>query len=215
MDIWDAAKAGDVATMELLVGQNPRLLTARAPTQLYRTPLIFASMEGHVEVVRWLLDNGAAIDTRDYDGATALSFACREGGFSVVELLMERGADPTIATLGGWTPLVVASRQGHLEVVRFLLGHPRARATLNRRDGGGGTALWFACYHGRGGVARALLEKGADPTVVDVGGTTPMAVAKQQPSLGVSAEGRRECVAALKVSVLSSSLCTCSCDQAG
>jgi hypothetical protein len=52
---------------------------------------------------------------------------------------------------------------------------------------------------------QALLESGADPTIADNDGTTPMAIAKQDPDdddieCGASAEGRRECVAALKVS---------------
>jgi ankyrin repeat protein len=34
---------------------------------------------------------------------------------------------------------------------------------------------------GRGGVVRALLESGADPTIADNDGTTPMAIAKQDP----------------------------------
>jgi ankyrin repeat protein len=34
---------------------------------------------------------------------------------------------------------------------------------------------------GRGGVVRALLESGADPTIADKDGTTPMAIAKQDP----------------------------------
>jgi hypothetical protein len=49
---------------------------------------------------------------------------------------------------------------------------------------------------------RALLEGGADPTITDVLGRTPMATAKQSvPGWleGVAAEGRREGVAALQV----------------
>jgi hypothetical protein len=54
---------------------------------------------------------------------------------------------------------------------------------------------------------RLLLEGGADPTIADNHGTTPMAIAKQDappplhnyPQPSVSAEGRRECVAALEV----------------
>jgi hypothetical protein len=56
-------------------------------------------------------------------------------------------------------------------------------------------------------VARALLESGADLTIANDHGTTPMAIAKQDPppphlnhpQNSVSAEGRRDCVAALEV----------------
>jgi hypothetical protein len=86
--------------------------------------------------------------------------------------------------------------------VRVLLGHPSAKANINRRDDVGKTALWEACRMGRGGVVRALLGSGADPTIASNDGTTPLAIAKQDPDdvdAGISAEGRRECVAALEV----------------
>jgi ankyrin repeat protein len=86
-----------------------------------------------------------------------------------------------------------------------LLGHHRAKSAINNRDDEGKTALWCACYWGHGGVARALLPSGADPTIAARSdGTTPMAIAKQEPHRGdISAEGRRECVAELEVSSLS------------
>jgi ankyrin repeat protein len=197
--IWQAAREGDLAEVEGLLGQDPGLLDAR---YLGWTPLVYASHQGHVGVVRWLLDQGAAILERDANGCTALWFACQEGHAPVASLLLERGADSTIATAGGATPLMAASEKGHPEVVRVLLGHPSAKANINHRARHGETALWHACYRGRGGVARALLASGADPTIAANDGTTPMAIAKQDPPSyppGITAEGRRECVAALEV----------------
>jgi hypothetical protein len=97
---------------------------------------------------------------------------------------------------------MVTSVQGHLEVVRLLLNYPSARATISHHSLFGMTALWLACCYGRGTVARALLEGGADPTATANDGTTPMAVAKENPDryeTRVSVEGRRQCVVALEV----------------
>jgi ankyrin repeat protein len=202
--IWRAAKAGDLAEVMTIVGQDQGLLDA-GDVVYGRTALMLASREGHVGMVRWLLDKGAAMNERSHFEGTALWFACHHGRSPVVRLLLERGADPTIASSFGSTPLITASFEGHVEVVRSLLGHASAKATINHRELQGLTALWGACAQGHGGVARALLEEGADLIIAANDGTTPMAAAMQDPDLDeeddddTSAEGRRECVAALEV----------------
>jgi ankyrin repeat protein len=163
------------------------------------TPLMHAGFMGHMDVVRWLVDQGAALNEQDRTGFTALTLASWEGKTPIVKLLVERGADPTVATDVGSTPLMGASLSGHVEVVRFLLGHPIARATINQRSSDGATALWSACFGGRGGTVRLLLESGADPTIARTDGTTPMAIAQIHTLDNTRAEGRRECVALLEV----------------
>jgi uncharacterized protein len=193
-----------------MVGEDPGRLNATSPTKNYYydcMPLMVASDEGHVDLVQWLVDNGASMDEGDTNGWTALRLACRDGPpneesrdgrFRVVRLLTERGA--AIASYLGSTPLVSAPYQGRLDVVRLFLSHPSGKTTINQRDKDGETALWRACSRGHGEVARALLKGGADFSVATNGGSTPMAVAKQQPEkpAGATAEGRRECVAALR-----------------
>jgi ankyrin repeat protein len=198
-DVWEPAATGDVGEVEQLVGQDPGLLNAK---EHGFTPLMLASADGRVEVVRWLLDHGATIDERDIGGNTALLMACDEGQTSVVRLLLGRGAEPTLADQNGWTPLMAASVRGHLEVVRSLLGHPGYKAIVNQRNKHGETVLWWACVYGRQGVVRALLESGADPTIATNSGNTPTAVAKNVDVYpeGATAQGRRECVAELEVS---------------
>jgi hypothetical protein len=62
------------------------------------------------------------------------------------------------------------------------------------------TALHKACRYGRGEIVKALLESGADPTIANNEGTTPMASAKQGIGPLNDAESR-ECVALLEVSL--------------
>jgi ankyrin repeat protein len=70
--IWGAINAGDAGEAERLVGEDPGLLDARISDGF--TPLMLASMKGHVEVVRCLLDHGAAMNERDDDSQTALTW---------------------------------------------------------------------------------------------------------------------------------------------
>jgi hypothetical protein len=191
--IWLAAAGGDLARVQRLVGQEPRLLNAE--NGFKETPLLRASSRGHVRVVRWLVDQGAALDHQDSWGWTALSMAASKGHTRVVRLLMGKGADPTIIIGrvggGGWTPLMQTSRMGHPDTVRCLLDHPSAAATINIRNAEGNTALLLACWEGYAGVVRVLLEKGANPTIADNMGRTAMATAKESK--------RRACIKALKV----------------
>jgi hypothetical protein len=198
-DIWGLAKGGYADHVAQLVGQDPGLLNAKNGDGW--TPLISASRwSGHMSVVRVLLDLGAAVNEPSHYGRTALWFACRDGYTTVVGLLMERGADPTIADRKGWSPLMVASDGGHLDVVCLLLRHPSARATVNRRSAEGETPLWRACQRGYGAIVRALLDSGADfTTVKNRYGVIPKRAKDSRRSRGVTAEGRRECVAALEV----------------
>jgi uncharacterized protein len=216
MTIWRAAGTGDLAEVQGLVGHNPGLLNIKNPTH-GMTPLMVASWKGHGGVVRWLVDQGAALDVRDHRGATALILASLKGRShnSIVRLLLQKGADPAIVTNEGLTPLMAAAHRD-LEIVHLLLDHPGGSATINLRSDCGRTALWCACFKGFVGGVTALLEGGADPTTADNDGVTPMAIAKQDPPdfpPGITAEGRRECVTALEVRLhptLSSSLITSS-----
>jgi ankyrin repeat protein len=198
-DIWRAARDGNLAEVERLVGEDPSRVNAKQECSM-ATPLSSAAEEGHIEVVRLLLDQGAAINEQEDYGSTAVLCASQQGHTPVVELLLERGADPTLPDGDGSTSLMTASDQGHLGVVRLLLDHPSAKTTIDNRDEFGETALLKACRSGRGGVARALLQSGADPTIADNDGLTPVAIAKRVPdTYDISADGRRTCVAALKV----------------
>jgi uncharacterized protein len=147
-EVWDAFfENGGVEEVQRLVGQNPGLLEPWDDSGL--TLLMFASEEGQVGLVGWLLDQGATIDAQTFQGLTPLWYACCYGQAPVVRLLVERGADPTIVAHGGHTPLMIATSGGHLEIIQYLLAHPIARTTVNHRDAHGKTALWGACQASR------------------------------------------------------------------
>lgn len=58
------------------------------------SPLHYAcSGPDGVEVVRWLLDRGAAVDARSPNGSTPLMMAARYGSHDAVDLLLQRGAN--------------------------------------------------------------------------------------------------------------------------
>jgi ankyrin repeat protein len=67
---WTAVRKGDVPEAERLLRQDPSLLEAREIFNDHRgTPLMRASEAGQVKMVHWLLEKGAAVNTRDRYGA--------------------------------------------------------------------------------------------------------------------------------------------------
>ena len=134
--------------------------------------LLVAAREGHLEIVRLLLEAGADKDAATTtDGATALLLAAFQGHLEVVRLLLEAGADKDSATTDGATALLVADREGHLEIVRLLL---EAGADKDAATTDGATALLLAAFQGHLEVVRLLLEAGADKDSAMTDGATPL-----------------------------------------
>ena len=72
-----------------------------------RTPLHWASENGHLEVAKLLLANNANVDAADKDGRTPLHFACQNGHLEVAKLLLANNADPTIRDAQSQTPFMI------------------------------------------------------------------------------------------------------------
>ena len=73
-DFFVAIKAGDVGRVTQLLDDDPRLLEGRDETGA--TPLHFAALNGHRELVRLLVDKGADVNCLDVEfGATPAGWA--------------------------------------------------------------------------------------------------------------------------------------------
>ncbi|KAH8816506.1 hypothetical protein F5884DRAFT_896275 [Xylogone sp. PMI_703] len=127
-------------------------------------PLLSAAAEGHIGVVKLLLENGADITILSNRRWTPLHLASYNGHIEVVKLLLEKGADVTIINNRGWTPLHLASYNGYIEVVKLLLGKG---ADITTASNTGWTPLKSASDNGHGEVVKLLLENGADTTVIN------------------------------------------------
>ena len=160
-----------------LVGLGAALLAAAACAQRPGTPLTQAAARDDVVVLRQLLGDGH--DADEGGGAwTALIWASRSGSIEAINLLLDSGADINLPgpTGDNWdaTPLQHAILQRQPAAVRLLLDRG---ADLNRGAGPGRslTPLLLAAGDTDPSILKLLLAHGADPTVEDAHGATPLA----------------------------------------
>jgi uncharacterized protein len=186
----EAAAAGnaDVVKALLEAGADATALS----TADGETVLMTAARAGNADAVRALLDRGADVNARErYKGQTALMWAAAERHPGVVKLLLERGADWRVRSFdretkppklsaassispiprGGFTALLFAAREGDVESVRTMLD---AGVDINYGDVDNTTALVVAIMNKQYTLAKFLIERGADTTVVDAGGRTAL-----------------------------------------
>ncbi|KAA0145734.1 hypothetical protein FNF28_07816 [Cafeteria roenbergensis] len=87
----DASDSGNTAEVSRLLDAGAPV-NGMWPTAYGKTPLIRASSNGHVGIVRMLLDRGASVDATDDHGRTALMWASCCGRVEIVRMLLDRGA---------------------------------------------------------------------------------------------------------------------------
>jgi hypothetical protein len=132
------------------LGEVQRLIglgaNVNAVTGAGRTPLMSATAYGHINIVRFLLENGASINIKDtHDGWTALMFSTgfTNEEFEIAKLLIENGADVNeISTKHGGTALMMACKKCHSKIARLLIETPNINLNIVTNDGL--TALDFA-----------------------------------------------------------------------
>lgn len=156
----EASKEGNIKALKYLVEQGVKLHANE------ESPLCWASGNGHLEVVLFLVEMNI-----DLDVTTALSNACYNSHVEIVEFLVEMGADLhalhgdafKCACDNGKIGINIPNRSllnavcgGNLEVVRFLV---EMGADIHEEHE---KALLLACLYGHLEVLRFLVEMGAD-----------------------------------------------------
>ncbi|XP_071307045.1 ankyrin repeat and SOCS box protein 16 isoform X3 [Agelaius tricolor] len=170
-----AAPHPNCARLLLAFGADPNVLSADGSA-----PLHLCTAPHSLRCAELLLAHGAQVNlgTRDRQ-VTALHVAARQGLVAHVELYLHHGADPSLRTHQGETPLnaAAAAAERPEDAERFLRVAERlleAGAEPGAAGRKGHTPLHNACANGHPAMARLLLRHGADATVPNGAGDTPM-----------------------------------------
>ena len=177
---------------------------AAAPPSSPDAQLLMAAASGDVDGVSRALAAGAALESRDMRGRSALLLAVADDHLAVAQLLVACGADPNAldaATDAGCKPwrvvaeallpagpdmtlrnryggisVIPASERGHVEYVRRVV---RTGIDVDHVNDLGWTALLEAVILGDGSppyqeIVGILLAAGADPLLADRQGVTAL-----------------------------------------
>jgi len=182
--IMTAARTGNTDALKLLIRSGADV---NAKEDWFgETALMWAAAENHADAVRALAESGADINAR----STVLEAP-------VLEFPRSGGPNSPLPR-GGWTALMFAARQGSIDAARALADlHADLNATaLPQTDvplkpeeikaglnGVGTTALVEAIINVHYDLAAMLLDKGADPNVVDGSGMGALYAAVDMNSL--------------------------------
>ncbi len=173
--IKTAARRGDLSQIKTLAAMGANVDSGISE----------AAANGHVEVVRFVLENEPDLNRRTRLAQAALYPAAVNGHAEVVKHLVEYDIDVNRCSReGAETALHRAALNGHPEVIRILLENG---ADINGEGRGAGTPLLWAAYAGQIGAAEMLLACGADindkSTLSRCGTALHAAVSHDQPKM--------------------------------
>ncbi len=146
-----------------------------------RTPVHVAAYASAYDAVRSLVAGGADIRAMDIQRYDVITIAAVKNDAKMVALALKLGGNPKAITRPyDGTALIAAAHLGHVAVIRALI---EAKAPLDHINNIGWTALMEAVVLGDGGRAhtetvRLLVEAGADKSIADREGRTPLERAK-------------------------------------
>ncbi|XP_053117143.1 protein phosphatase 1 regulatory subunit 12C isoform X2 [Hemicordylus capensis] len=157
-----------------------------------------ACIDENMEVVEFLLANGADVNQADNEGWTPLHVAASCGYIEIAQYLLDHGANITAVNSDGDVPLDIAEADSMEALLRSEIGKRGVDVEVAKREEEevmlrdarqwlnagkisdephpktGATALHVAAAKGYVEVMRLLLQAGYDPNVQDKDGWAPM-----------------------------------------
>ncbi|MGI9241400.1 MAG: ankyrin repeat domain-containing protein [Verrucomicrobiales bacterium] len=164
-----AASRGQDEIIRLLIDRGADI---EGPTEKGEwSPLVFAAYRGHPGAVEALIAGGAGVGEAD---GNPIHFAGQRKHKEICRLLVEHGAvdDLVDASAHDLLELFRAAYSYDAEAVEQILdSHPEL---VHGKDRNGRTPLHEVCTQGDTKTARVLLRAGADPSLPDDRGQTPI-----------------------------------------
>jgi len=176
-----AAMRGPFEIFKLLfdAGADPSIRDRRDRGTALHSHLLFyipnSYLNPNMEYIRLLCSVNLDINARDANGETALVYATIAGYKKIAKFLLSQpNCEVNTVCSIGHTPLYIAVLDAELEIAECLITHGADLDLLLRDDGRWGTLLHHCIFHHNARGLRFLLRQGADETLKDRNGRTPL-----------------------------------------
>jgi len=126
---------------------------------------------GNIEVLKYLVSQGANVNVKDNYGKTPLQAAVNKNNLEMVEYLISHGADVNVKDYFSRSPLHDAAIIGNIETVQILISHG---AQINAKDNMNKSPLHHSVEKGHKEITQYLLSKNAAVNTKDVRGKYPL-----------------------------------------
>ncbi|RMB61371.1 ankyrin repeat domain-containing protein [Tessaracoccus antarcticus] len=148
-----------------------------------RTAVLIAAKAQRHDVVAALIEAGADLNAQDNISLNPFLWGCISGDLELVRMTVEAGTDLTLVTRFGGAGIHPPAEKGHVDVVRYLAEETDVNVNLTNICGW--TPLLEAIILQDGGpvqqeIVALLLDAGADPTMVDQWGVSPLEHARDK-----------------------------------
>ena len=167
----------DIVLLLLEHGANPGLVSEvrDRKTKPLPSPLLHATMEGHMGIVKLLLEHGADVNAPSwYWGSSNLPLhtAAGKGDIEILQTLLKHGANVDAQTEDGVSAIHSAARKGQHKALSLLLFEYHANPSLSLVNGS--LALHSAASHGYLQCIELCLEAGIDVNARNNSGRTAL-----------------------------------------
>lgn len=151
--LFAAVKNGSLDSVKDILSNHFSSQTFR---NLSSTLLHQAANNRHSRVLRYLVESGALVDSKNAQQMTPLHVSANKGDARSVRVLLHQGANINAVDYDNRTPLYFAAYDGHVDTVKSLLADDNLDISVKRN--GGWTALHEASRFGHVDVTVALLR---------------------------------------------------------
>jgi len=167
-----AARAGDLKHIRLSIARAPGLALVEYN---YTPPIHFAVREGHLAIVKLLIERGADLAYRSYPFQDSLLTIAEDHEHADVITLLRRQIEQRYKLATGIRVIIEAADAGDLDKVSAELQRDRSLAAAANDTGD--TALHHAARRRNLAIVQALIDAGADPDPIRGDGYRPIHLA--------------------------------------